>query len=113
MKRVLSLDRIDTTDNENCAIEPADPKVATRPGYLHDDGATIAEIRKTIDKASFVLTQAEKTIINSRFFRHLTLEQTGAEMGITRQRVEQVQKIALAKLREYMTDERKEPKCEP
>ncbi len=47
------------------------------------------------------LTKREQMVMTLRFARELTLEEVGAQYGVTRERIRQVQNIALKKLETY------------
>ena len=55
--------------------------------------------RAAIRQALGVLENRERTIIEARFFEGLTLKETGRRLGITRERVRQIQVDAIKKLR--------------
>ena len=57
-------------------------------------------LRETL--ASDVLTDRERKVLLGRYWDNRTLEEVGAAVGLTRERVRQIQMRALAKLREAM-----------
>jgi len=57
-------------------------------------------LRETL--ASNVLTDCERKVLLGRYWDSRTLEEVGAAVGLTRERVRQIQMRALAKLREAM-----------
>jgi len=64
---------------------------------------TLSEIKSIIDNLLLLLSEKEKIVISKRFnldnsHRH-TLEEIGQEFSITRERVRQIEKNALAKMR--------------
>lgn len=61
---------------------------------LSDD--EIKEVKNIVDNT---LLPREKEIINMRFYDNLTFEQTGKELGITRERIRQIEVKAIRKLK--------------
>ena len=57
-------------------------------------------LRETL--ASDVLTERERKVLLGRYWDNRTLEEVGAAVGLTRERVRQIQMRALAKLREAL-----------
>ncbi len=57
-------------------------------------------LRETL--ASDVLTDCERKVLLGRYWDNRTLEEVGAAVGLTRERVRQIQMRALAKLREAL-----------
>jgi RNA polymerase sigma factor (sigma-70 family) len=57
-------------------------------------------LRETL--ASDVLTDRERKVLLGRYWDNRTLEEVGAAVGLTRERVRQIQMRALAKLREAL-----------
>ncbi|MBI5397430.1 MAG: sigma-70 family RNA polymerase sigma factor [Verrucomicrobia bacterium] len=83
---------------------------ATSPSQMLQDKALRDDIRGLMTK----LDDRERLILNQRFGlignnKEQTLEQIGARLGITRERVRQIQNIALRKLRKMM-DKRDKPR---
>jgi len=66
------------------------------PGDLVIDNELSDECKEVLSKA---LTDRERKIIEYRFIKSLTLEQTGEIIGVTRERIRQIQETALRKLR--------------
>jgi RNA polymerase sigma factor (sigma-70 family) len=80
----------------------------TLPESAHPVGDAIeaahdALVRTKIDKALSVLTVRERQIVEKRFGlqngRSMTLEDVGRDYGVTRERIRQIQKVALKRLR--------------
>ncbi len=83
---------------------------ASTPSEMLQDKALREDIRELMTK----LDDRERRILNQRFGlisdnKEQTLEQIGAKLGITRERVRQIQNIALRKLRKMM-DKRDKPR---
>ena len=57
------------------------------------------ELKKAMDEARKALTFREQRIIGLRFDDDKTLDETGKEVGLTRQRVRDIEAKALRKLR--------------
>jgi RNA polymerase primary sigma factor len=70
----------------------------------------IDELKNIVDRNLAELTQVEQTVIRQRFnWREqqtspLTLEEVGQIIGVTKERVRQIQNKALAKIRQVMED---------
>jgi RNA polymerase sigma factor (sigma-70 family) len=65
-----------------------------------DRSFDLQALRETL--ASDVLTDRERKVLLGRYWDNRTLEDVGATVGLTRERVRQIQMRALAKLREAM-----------
>jgi RNA polymerase sigma factor (sigma-70 family) len=65
-----------------------------------DRSFDLQALRDTL--ASDVLTDRERKVLLGRYWDNRTLEDVGATVGLTRERVRQIQMRALAKLREAM-----------
>ncbi len=73
--------------------------------HLIGDGITSAidqEMFKALEEAIESLDPRERKIINMRFKKKLTLKLVGIEMGVTKERIRQLQSRAEKKIREYM-----------
>jgi len=97
-----------------------DPKLE-RSNYLdrkraHLEDDCVEEIRRIIDDNRADLTDIEQSVIVHRFslrpdpakrcgFHPLTLEQVGKIIGVTKERVRQIQNKALEKIRQSLEDE--------
>lgn len=77
----------------------------TRAHYLPDEkqspeaDALHAELRQRLDEVLATLTAREAKIIRLRFFEGLTLEVVGKRFGLTRERIRQIEGVALRRLR--------------
>jgi RNA polymerase sigma factor (sigma-70 family) len=67
------------------------------PIALHQE----IDLEKTLE----YLTDKERQIVKMRFFDEMTLEHVGNEIGVTRERIRQVEEIALQKIKAIMTGE--------
>ncbi len=59
---------------------------------------------KELHQAIERLPHRERSIIRRRFFEDETLEQVGVEWGLCRERVRQIERVALERLRESLRD---------
>ena len=63
-------------------------------------------MQEIVDHWVWELDEKHRTVVEQRFglhgYRRATLEKIGAEMGLTRERVRQIQLDALKKLRQMM-----------
>jgi RNA polymerase sigma factor (sigma-70 family) len=57
-----------------------------------------AEDREELKAAMLRLTERERFVLRQRFWGELTLQEIGAELGVTRERIRQIEKQALSKL---------------
>jgi RNA polymerase sigma factor (sigma-70 family) len=70
----------------------------------------VDELKVIVDRNLADLSSVEQTVIRRRFNweqeeeRHLTLEETGRIIGVTKERVRQIQNKALAKIRSVMEE---------
>ena len=85
---------------------------------LHEK-ETAAEVKHIVLTNDADLTDVEKTVIHYRFglelgedAQALTLEQVGQIIGVTKERVRQIQNKALEKIRLALEDQIKEPEAE-
>jgi RNA polymerase primary sigma factor len=75
-----------------------------------------AEVKHIVENNDAELTQVEQTVIHHRFglgprkeTEPLTLEQVGQIIGVTKERVRQIQNKALEKIRVYLEENAKSP----
>lgn len=61
------------------------------------------ELQEAIESAKSRLNETERVILNRRFDEGETLEVVGKRIGVTRERVRQIQEAALGKMREVLT----------
>lgn len=97
-RRMVELDR-PVTDDESLTIGDLLPNNEPTP----EEYAADLDARRAILEVMSCLTQREKVILIKRFGlnydRELTLEELGQEFGVTRERIRQIEAIALKKLR--------------
>ncbi len=104
-ERVTSIDAPLGHDSERTVVETvADTKVSD-PAELLQDNNMRASINNWLDD----LSEKQREVIMRRFglrgHESATLEQVGAEIGLTRERVRQIQVEALRRLKEIMRSE--------
>jgi len=104
-ERVTSIDAPLGHDSERTVVETvADTKVSD-PAELLQDNNMRASINNWLDD----LSEKQREVIMRRFglrgHESATLEQVGAEIGLTRERVRQIQVEALRRLKEIMRNE--------
>ena len=100
--RPASLDAPIGDEDSNNFAEVVQDENADTP-YQHLEGKTITKMLQEMVKT---LDNREATILRSRFGldggNQKTLEEVGAKFGVTRERVRQIQNIALKKLRKMI-----------
>ena len=100
---VSPLENIDTTDNDNGRgiPESIEPRKGDQAVYQFELDQQMAELMKE-------LTGRESAIIRFRYGLHdgkaHTLEQTGAEFNLTRERIRQIEKDVMKRLRAYVAE---------
>ncbi len=104
-ERVTSLDAPLGYDSERTVVETvADNKVSDPAQLLQDNN-----LRISVDAWLDDLSEKQREVITRRFglrgHESATLEQVGAEIGLTRERVRQIQVEALRRLKEIMRNE--------
>ena len=104
-ERVTSLDAPLGYDSERTVVETvADNKMSGSAQLLQDNN-----LRISVDAWLDDLSEKQREVITRRFglrgHESATLEQVGAEIGLTRERVRQIQVEALRRLKEIMRNE--------
>ena len=104
-ERVTSLDAPLGYDSERTVVETvADNKISDPAQLLQDNN-----LRVSVDAWLDDLSEKQREVITRRFglrgHESATLEQVGAEIGLTRERVRQIQVEALRRLKEIMKNE--------
>ncbi|MEU8420888.1 RNA polymerase sigma factor SigB [Micromonospora sp. NPDC048835] len=97
----VSLDQAVGDDGESALgdfVASVDPR--TEPG----DGAAQGELRNEVSIVLSTLSQREQAVIRLRFGlddgRQRTLDEVGREFGLSRERIRQIEKVTLLKLRD-------------
>jgi len=104
-ERVTSIDAPIGHDSERTIVETiADTKVSDPSEILQD-----SNLRNSVDRWLDDLSEKQRDVIVRRFglrgYEIATLEQVGAEIGLTRERVRQIQVEALRRMKEIMRNE--------
>lgn len=103
-ERTLSVDTPMGDDTEKPLLEALADQNSDGPAELLEDG----NIRKQLDECLSLLNEKQRSIIARRFgllgFEAATLEEVGSEVGLTRERVRQIQVEALKSLRSIMEE---------
>lgn len=73
-----------------------------------DETPDLKEQIEVLRSALLFLKPKERTVIEGRFFRSRTLEDIGIDLGVTRERVRQIEVIAIRKLKVHLLNEAKE-----
>lgn len=77
---------------------------------LHEDGVgpedqmDEQELRQELAKAIDELTDQERTVLSLYYYEELTMKEIGQVMGVSEQRIGQINRKLIRKLRERMTD---------
>jgi len=91
----MKTDTLETVSLTNC-------KEALLVHYSPEDTlleSAIHVIEDAVFDVMSVLTERERQVLKLRFFDHKSLSQSGIDMGVTRERVRQLEAKALRKLR--------------
>jgi len=103
-ERTLSVDTPMGDDTEKPLLEALADQQSDGPAEILEDN----NIRKQLDECLGMLNEKQKSIIARRFgllgFEAATLEEVGSEVGLTRERVRQIQVEALKELRAIMEE---------
>lgn len=104
-ERVTSIDAPIAHDSERSVVETiADTKVSDPSEILQD-----SNLRNSVNRWLDDLSEKQRDVIVRRFglrgHETATLEQVGAEIGLTRERVRQIQVEALRRMKEIMRTE--------
>ena len=102
--RPASLDAPLGDEHSNSLAEVVADENAVSPAQQADDNDSISQLHSLVAR----LPERETKIIRSRFGlddgRERTLETIGAKLGVTRERIRQLQNLALAKLRQMLEE---------
>jgi len=93
-----------------CSLnEVIEDRTTPRPDQHFFDEFEKAKLHELLDR----ITEREAQILRMRYGLDdntpMTLEEIGARLGLTRERIRQIENEALHKLHEYLTEERKPP----
>jgi RNA polymerase primary sigma factor len=69
-----------------------------------DEQPDTDHLHERVRQAIRMMPPREAKVIYGRFFKDQTLEQIGDQMGVTRERIRQIEAKALITLREYLKD---------
>lgn len=98
-ERVTSIDSPIGPDSEKTMVETIPDQNVSDPAYLLQD----SDMRSSINSWLLELSEKQREVISRRFgllgHESSTLEQVGLEIGLTRERVRQIQVEALKRLR--------------
>lgn len=101
-ERVISAHSPISRENEHSLIDT----IADEDCFDPQDSAQFEDIRHLIDEWLEELSQIQREVVERRFGIHgyprATLEQVGEQIGVTRERVRQIQMDALVRLRRIM-----------
>ncbi|MFT5392695.1 MAG: RNA polymerase nonessential primary-like sigma factor [Gammaproteobacteria bacterium] len=104
-ERIASVDMPRTADNEKSLLESIPDEQNSDPADLLQDNDVQEHIVAWLSK----LTPNQRAVVESRFGLHgrdiATLEEVGHELGVTRERVRQIQIEALKRLRKILDRE--------
>ena len=101
-ERVISAHSPISRENEHSLIDT----IADEDGFDPQDCAQFDDVRELIDGWLEELSEIQREVVERRFGIHghqrATLEQVGEQIGVTRERVRQIQMDALVRLRRIM-----------
>ncbi len=101
-ERIASVDTPISSDNSNCLLDTVSDQSQQGPSeILQDDN-----MRENIESWLFELSERQREVIARRFgllgHQQSTLERVGEEIGLTRERVRQIQVEALRRLKSIL-----------
>ncbi len=70
-----------------------------------DDGFEQTDYKMLIDKLMPLLNEREQSILQCTFFENLSQKETGEKLGLSQMHVSRLQRRALRKLRESISEE--------
>ncbi|MDH3401189.1 MAG: RNA polymerase sigma factor RpoS [Chromatiales bacterium] len=98
-ERVISAHSPISRENEHSLIDT----IADEEGFDPQDSAQFEDVCVLIDELLEELSQIQREVVERRFgihgYQRSTLEQVGEQIGVTRERVRQIQMDALVRLR--------------
>lgn len=101
-ERVISAHSPISRENDHSLIDT----IADEDGFDPQDSAQFEDIRHLIDEWLEELSDIQREVVQRRFgihgYQRATLEQVGEQIGVTRERVRQIQMDALVRLRRIM-----------
>lgn len=104
-ERVTSVDVPSERDSDRSLLDTIPDEHNTDPSLLLQD----SDVQRHIDLWLSQLNEKQRAVVERRFGLHgreiLTLEEVGNEIGVTRERVRQIQIEALARLRQILERE--------
>ncbi len=94
--------RLSSSDDERSSLDSLPARHDAEPAQ----GAQQERVNAILDAWVFKLSNRQRAVVERRFglhgYRRLTLEEMGREIGVTRERVRQIQLDALGNLRSMM-----------
>ena len=109
-KTTISIDSPVSNEVDKPLLDTLDDKDQGDPASIFQD----EDIKRHLDQWLDELTDKQKDVIMRRFglggFEVSTLEKTGEDIGLTRERVRQIQSEAIRKLREIIASKIHDPK---
>ena len=75
---------------------------ALEPHYTIEEGLETRELYRLVEKAVSELTEKEQTVMNHRFFDEETLKEIGKRLGVSPERIRQIEAKALRRIRHRM-----------
>jgi len=101
----ISLD-MPTSNSDGENMGPMIDTIVDENGKKADTDFYNQEMVNTIERLLIILSEREATVLKFRFginCNEHTLEETGKHFGVTRERIRQIEKIALKKLRRHIS----------
>lgn len=102
-EKITSLDSPLTSETERSVVESIPDEIDQDPAHMLSEGNFIQEVDRWLEK----LNEKQRAVITRRFglrgFEQSTLEEVGTAIGLTRERVRQIQVEALNYLNEYLS----------
>ncbi|MCP3671642.1 MAG: sigma-70 family RNA polymerase sigma factor, partial [Gammaproteobacteria bacterium] len=102
-ERVVSVDAPIGIDSEQCLLDAIPDSQDSNPASLHQDN----DLNTNINKWLMELNPKQREVIVRRYglqgHEPCTLEEVGSELGVTRERIRQIQVEALERLQVILT----------
>ncbi len=98
-RAAVSLNTPLAEDSEDELLDLQADETATEEIDSAERRVYVEQLRQEIEKCNAYLTEQERQVIHARYYDRKTLDETGADMGISRERVHSIETSAMRKYR--------------